>query len=102
MYPYYNTGRVYTNSNTAGASTSFPIFLNQNNKGIMVIPDQTSAAGGADCTVKMMGVDGMEAPGHPAGVLLDGSNGDEPYFIPATVFAIVAQVASDAQVVELF
>ena len=102
MYPYYNTGRVYTNSNTSGASVSSPIFLNPNNKGVMVVPDQTSAAGGGDATVKMMGPGGVEAPGHSAGVLLDGSNGDEPYFIPATVLSIVAQIASDAQVVELF
>ena len=102
MYPYYNTGRVYTNSNTASASVADPVVLNQNNKGVMVIPDQTSPVGTPDATVKMMGVDGMEAPGHALGILLDGSNQDEPYFIPATVLSLVAQIPANAQVVELF
>ena len=102
MYPYYNTGRVYTNSNTAGASVADPVVLSPNNKGVMIIPDQSAAAGSPDATVKMMGVDGMEAPGHALGIFLDGSNQDEPYFIPATVLSLVAQIPDNAQVVELF
>ena len=100
MYPYYNTGRVYTNS------SSFPITLNPNNKGVLIMPDTTgSPDGGYDVNLTFMSPTGD--PGNGA-VFLDGSlasdgsnSGSPPYLIPITVHTL-AGINADAQVVELF
>tara|TARA_X000001382_G_scaffold109124_1_gene85255 strand:+ start:382 stop:711 length:330 start_codon:yes stop_codon:yes gene_type:complete len=109
MYPVYNTGRVYTNANTssAGSAGTSPILLNPNNKGVMVIPDQTAPAGEHDAQLTFMGADGERQLGHATGLaggglLVDGSAENLPYVIPITVHSIVNQIPSNAQVVELF
>lgn len=92
MYPVYNTGRVYTSVTDQ--------VLNPNNKGVLVVPDNDSGAGG-DCTLQFMDENGMAIP--TAGILADGSDPSEtniPYIIPITVHTI--KTITGGAVVELF
>ena len=94
MYPVYNTGRVWTNTNT----TSLPVVLNPNNKGVLIMP--ATSGSGADCVLKFMGPHGMESTS--AGISVDGSADTMPYLIPITVHSITAQLANGCHIVELF
>ena len=96
MYPVYNTGRVWNQSNTG--SGVLPVILNPNNKGVLIIPATSGSA--ADCNLKLMGPDGMEAPGGV--VAVDGSADIIPYHIPITVHSITAAISNGCELVELF
>jgi len=88
----YKAGKLYTSGTN--------VVLNQNNKGILVVPDTATTSN--DVQVKFMGDDGMTSPGSPAGVLVDGSGATVPYLVPITVHTIVAfPSGGNTKVVEL-